>query len=165
MAVDKSVIGIPTGKCKLIIERGPVAIFAKAVKEDSGAYQSPEGAKKVGLERIPVPPTYGFVMQYWGAFPEVQPADDPAKKRNVLMEVIGGLMKEGGVILHGEQEFIYHHPIMVGDVLVGEGKVVDLYERESKGRVMTFLITENVYRNEKTGEPVLTTRMNLIHRR
>jgi len=31
--------------------------------------------------------------------------------------------------------------------------------------VMTFLITENVYRDEKSGQPVLTTRMNLIHRR
>jgi len=52
----------------------------------------------------------------------------------------------------------------VGDVLVGEGKVVDVYEKESKGKTMTFLVTENVYSDEKTGEPVVSTRMNLIHR-
>ena len=165
MAVDKSIIGAPTGKSKIVVERGPVGVFARAVKDDSEVYQDPEAARAAGFERIPVPPTYGFAMSYWGGFREIQPADDPGKTRNILMEVMGGLMSQGGVILHGEQEFVYHRPIMVGDVLVGEGKVVDFYERESKGKVMTFLITENVYRDEKSGQPVLTTRMNLIHRR
>jgi uncharacterized protein YrrD len=53
---------------------------------------------------------------------------------------------------------------MVGDVLEGEGKVTDVYEKESKGKTMTFLVTENVFKDAKTGDPVLTTRMNLIHR-
>jgi hypothetical protein len=80
------------------------------------------------------------------------------------MKIMGGLMSKGGMILHGEQEFTYHRPLAVGDVLIGEGKVVDLYEKESKGKTMTFLVTENEYRDEKSGEPVVTTRMNLIHR-
>ena len=29
---------------------------------------------------------------------------------------------------------------------------------------MTFLVTETVWRDEKTGEPVVTERFNLIHR-
>jgi hypothetical protein len=49
-------------------------------------------------------------------------------------------------------------------VLRGEGKVVDLYEKESKGKTMTFIVTETVYREEKTLEPVLTMRFNLVHR-
>jgi acyl dehydratase len=165
MAVDKSVIGTPTGRSRIVIERGPVAAFARAVKDTNPVYTDPEAARRAGFDRIPVPPTYGFAMSYWGGFPEMQPADDPARRRNPVMEIIGGLMKEGGVVLHGEQEFVYHRPIEVGDVLIGEGRVVDVYERESKGRTMTFLVTENSYRDEKTGEPVLTTRMNLIHRR
>jgi acyl dehydratase len=80
------------------------------------------------------------------------------------MEVIGTLMQKGGMVLHGEQEFEYHRPVMVGDVLEGEGKVTDVYEKESKGKTMTFLVTENVFKDAKTGDPVLTTRMNLIHR-
>jgi acyl dehydratase len=165
MAVDKSYIGKTTGKSKVLIERGPVSIFAKAVKDNNPVYQTGEAAGAAGFDAIPVPPTYGFAMSYWGGFPELQPADDPGKQHNILAEIMGGLMQQGGVILHGEQEFIYHRPIAVGDVLTGEGKIVDFYERESKGRVMTFLVTENVYHSEKTGEPVLTTRMNLIHRR
>jgi acyl dehydratase len=163
MAVDKSLIGTPTGKSKITIERGPVSNFAKAVQDDNPIYQSPEAAKEAGFDNIPVPPTYSFAMAHWGAFTEQQPGDaNPG--RNPVMEIIGGLMQKGGLVLHGEEEFEYHRPLVVGDVLEGEGKVTDVYEKESKGKTMTFLVTENVFKDAKTGEPVVTTRMNLIHR-
>jgi hypothetical protein len=53
---------------------------------------------------------------------------------------------------------------MVGDRLVGDGRITDMYEKESKGRTMTFLVTETAWRDEKTDEPVVTERFNLIHR-
>ena len=165
MAVDTSVIGRTTGKWKITIERSPVANFAKAVKDSNPVYQNAQAARDAGLDGIPAPPTYPFAMAHWGAFPEDQPDDDPAKgSKSPVMQIIGELMKTGGLMLHGEQEFTYHRPVFVGDVLLGEGKVVDLYEKESKGKTMTFLVTENVYRDEKTGDPVVSTRMNLIHR-
>jgi hypothetical protein len=49
-------------------------------------------------------------------------------------------------------------------VLRSEGKVVDAYEKESKGKKMTFVVTETVWSDDQTGEPVLTARFNLIHR-
>ena len=49
-------------------------------------------------------------------------------------------------------------------MLVSEGKIVDVYEKESKGKTMTFLVSETVWKDDKTGEPVLTERFNLIHR-
>ena len=55
------------------------------------------------------------------------------------MTAMGPLMAKGGLILHGEQEFLYHRPVQVGDVLVGEGKITDAYQKESKGRTMTFI--------------------------
>ncbi len=67
------------------------------------------------------------------------------------------------MVLHGEQDFEYHRPIVVGDVLHNEGKVVDYYTKESNGRTMTFIVTEDVYTDE-TGEKVVTSRMNLLHR-
>jgi hypothetical protein len=54
--------------------------------------------------------------------------------------------------------------LLVGDVLVGEGKIGDFYEKESKGKTMTFIVTETVWRDEQTNEPVVTERFNLIHR-
>ena len=164
MDVDKSLIGTPTGKSKITVERGPVSNFAKALTDDNPIYRNPEAAKAAGFDNIPAPPTWGFAMAHWGAFAEQQP-EDPTKGRNPVMEVIGTLMQKGGLVLHGEQEFEYHRPIVAGDVLRSEGKVVDAYEKESKGKTMTFVVSETVWSDDKTGEPVLTARFNLIHRR
>ena len=88
---------------------------------------------------------------------------------NVLVNAHGfalysPVQEKGGTILHGEQAFEYHRPLVVGDVLVGEGKVAEAYEKESGDSVMTFVITETQFRDEKTGELVLTSRTNLLHR-
>jgi acyl dehydratase len=164
MPVDKSVVGRPTGKSTVRIERGPVAVFAKAVKDESPIYQRLDAAKEAGFDNVPMPPTYTFSgAGFIGSFPDEQPADDPAKGGNPMMEIIGGLMAKGGMVLHGEQEFEYHRPVVVGDVLQREGKVVDVYEKQSGDRTMTFVVTEDEYR-DGSGDLVLTSRMNLIHR-
>ena len=160
--VLKSIIGQPTGKAKVLVERGPVQHFADAVLSTSPIYQDPDAAKEAGFDAIPAPPTWPFSMEFSGKFTELQPADAPTG--NPLMTAVGPLMAKGGLILHGEQEFIYHRPVEVGDVLVSEGKIVDAYQKESKGRTMTFILSETNWRDEKTGEPVVTARFNLIHR-
>ena len=158
----KKIIGKPMSKSKVVIERGPVANFATAVCDANPVYRDPRAASEAGFDAIAVPPTFPFVMQAWGEFPEDQPADKPTG--NPLGEVIGPLMSKGGIILHGEQEFIYHRPVTVGDVLSGEGRVTDAYAKESKGKTMTFIVTETVWRDDATGDPVVTSRFNLIHR-
>lgn len=158
----KKVIGKPMSKSKVVVERGPVTNFAIAVCDNSAVYRDPEAAKAAGLDAIPVPPTFPFVMNNWGEFPEIQPKDVPTG--NPMGEVLGPLIAKGGLILHGEQEFIYHRPVKVGDVLSGEGTVTDAYSKESKGKTMTFVVTETVWKDDKTGEPVVTTRFNVIHR-
>ena len=163
MPEASEVIGRPTSRGTIAIERGPVSNFAAAVKDESAVYSSKEAAQEAGFDDIPAPPTFGFSMAHWGKFAEQQPADDPALEGNPTMEIIGGLMAKGGMVLHGEQEFVYHRPVVVGDVLHEEGKVVDFYPKESKGKTMTFLVTEDEYRDD-TGDLVLTSRMNLLHR-
>jgi acyl dehydratase len=160
--VLKSIIGQPTGKAKVIVERGPVQHFADAVLSASPIYHDPKAAKDAGFDGIPAPPTWPFSMEFSGKFAELQPADAPTG--NPLMTAVGPLMAKGGLILHGEQEFIYHRPVQVGDVLVSEGKIVDAYQKESKGRTMTFIVSETNWRDDKTGAPVVTARFNLIHR-
>ncbi len=158
----KAIIGKPMSKSKVVVERGPVANFATAVCDPNPVYRDPRAAREAGLERIPAPPTFPFVMNTWGEFAEDQPTDKPTG--NPMGEIIGPLMASGGLILHGEQAFEYHRPVFVGDVLVGEGTVVDAYAKESKGRTMTFVVTETVWKDADSGEPVATTRFNLIHR-
>jgi hydroxyacyl-ACP dehydratase HTD2-like protein with hotdog domain len=77
---------------------------------------------------------------------------------------MGELYGKGALILHGEQEFEYHRPMVVGDVLSGEGTIVDLYEKETESATMTFIVIETVWRDDSNGEPVVTERFNLIGR-
>jgi len=73
-------------------------------------------------------------------------------------------MAKGGPTLHGEQECPYPRPVVAGDVLEGRGTVVDAYRKESKGKVMTFVVVETAWSDLASGEPVCTSRMNIIHR-
>ncbi len=163
MAVDKSIIGKPTGAFKVRVERGPVEFFASALFDENPVYHDPAAAKAAGLPSIPAPPTFSFAMQHMGKWGEEQPAD-PTKGENPMHTVMGALYGKGALILHGEEEFEYHRPIAVGDVLLGEGQVLDTYERETESAVMTFVVIETKWRDEKTGEPVVTERFNLIGR-
>jgi len=156
-------VGRSTGKAVVVVERGPLTRFAEAVTESSPVYQRRDAAQAAGFDDIPAPPTYFFSgAQYWGAFAEEQPADaDPPD--NPMAEVMGALISGGGMILHGEQDFTYHRPVVAGDRLTAETTVVDYYVKETGERTMTFLVTETTY-SDRSDEPVLTARMNLIHR-
>ncbi len=160
--VLKKIIGKPTGTTVVTVERGQLSLFAEAVKDNSPVYRDLRAAQAVGLAGIPAPPTYPFVMGNFGAYPELQTEEAPTG--NPMAEVLGPLMANGGLILHGEQEFIYHRPVLAGDVLVGRGAVADAYRKESKGRTMTFVVVETEWSERDTGTPVCTSRMNIIHR-
>jgi acyl dehydratase len=157
-----TIIGTPTGTTVVTVERGQLAEFATAVKDDSPVYRDTRAAADAGLPGIPAPPTYPFVMGNFGAYPELQ--TDEAPGGNPMASVLGPLIAKGGLILHGEQEFTYRRPVVAGDVLEGRGTVVDAYQKESKGKVMTFVVVETAWSDRATGEPVCTSRMNIIHR-
>ena len=144
------------------LEHGPVANFAKACKDDNPIYQSELAAKEAGFAGIPLPPTFPFVVQSWGAFPDIQPEQDPSV--GDIGAVIGELMAGGGLILHGEQEFVYHRTVVVGDTLHGTGRIADITTKEgSGGAKMTVVKAETEYRND-AGELAVTLTMSLIHR-
>jgi hypothetical protein len=163
MAVDTSIIGKPTGARKVRVERGPVEFFATSLKDGNPVYHDAGAAAAAGFGGIPAPPTFSFVMGHMGARAEEQPPD-PSGGDNPMFLVMRDLMKHGGLVLHGEQEFVYHRPIVEGDVLHSEGRIADLYEKESKGSIMTFIVMETEWRDESDA-PVVTERFNLIHRR
>jgi len=163
MAVDTSIIGKPTSARRVRVERGPIEFFATALKDPNPIYHDAGAAAAAGFSGIPAPPTFSFVMGHQGSRSEEQPPD-PTGGQNPMFSVMGGLMAQGGLVLHGEQEFVYHRPIVEGDVLDGAGHVTDIYEKESKGSIMTFIVMETVWR-DGAGEPVVTERFNLIHRR
>jgi len=163
MAVDTSVVGRSTGTSRVRIERGAVAFFADALKDRNPIYRDEQVAAAAGLPSIPAPPTYPFAMKQIGLYSAEQPPDTTGGA-NPMHEVMGALFAKGGLVLHGEEEFRYHRPMVVGDVLVGEGVVADIYEKDTGSAVMTFIVIETVWRDESNDEPVVTEVFNLIHR-
>ena len=164
MTVDRSIIGTTTGRQRVVVERGHVWRFAQAVKDDNPVYRDPEAAKAAGLDGPTVPPTYGFVLGNGAAYPELQSFEGGTGGTTDVGKISAELRKDGGLILHGEQEFEYQKPVVAGQVLIREGRVADYYQKQSGDRTMTFVVTEDRFFDEASGEPVLTTRFNLIHR-
>lgn len=156
-------IGKSTGAVTTHIERGSVSRFAQALTDNNPVYQDMDAAREAGFDAPPLPPTWTFAAAYLGAYPEDQPQDTTGGEGNPMMKIMGALMKNGGMILHGEQEFRYHQPAQCGEIMHSEGKITDIYSKESKGKVMTFIVMETVFKNE-AGEPVVTEVFNLIHR-
>lgn len=163
MAVDTSAIGKVTGAWRVTVERTAIEKFADAVRDPNPIYHDEGAASAAGFDAIPAPPTFSFSAPFWGSFAEDQP-DDPTGGENPMHAVMGSLMATGGLVLHGEESFEYHRPIQAGDVLSGEGKIVDIYEKETSSATMTFLVMETTWRDDASGDPVVTERFNLIHR-
>ncbi len=138
-------IGRPLGRQTVTIERGPVRAFSQAIMDTSGAYESTDS---------PVPPTFPFVMPYWGS-------DNPGGTTGLPIENLRG---KGRAILHGEQEFIYHqdrHP-RVGDVLVGDGVVSEVYEKaKGDGGKLEFYVTDTTWCLEGSSDPLVTVKFTL----
>ena len=68
------------------------------------------------------------------------------------------------MILHGEQEFVYHRTPVVGQTLVGTRSVADVYEKDTSSARMEFYVMETVWRDKDTGDDVVTDRFTLIVR-
>ncbi|MBM4243375.1 MAG: MaoC family dehydratase [Deltaproteobacteria bacterium] len=156
--------GAPMSAHTIHVERGAASRFAAAVTDTNPVYHDLRAAREAGFDGIPVPPTWTFASPFLGAWAEDQPADPTGGKGNPMMSIMSDLMKSGGIVLHGEQEFVYHQPVQSGDVLTSFGRINDIYTKESGGKVMTFVVMETVFKNEN-GEPVVTEIFNLIHRR
>ncbi len=107
------------------IEHAPVMLFARAVKDDNPVYSSEQAAHDAGFERVPVPPTFSFVMTQSGAFPDLQDGPPPPA-------LSPAAYARKGLFLHGEQHFTYHRQISVGDVLHGQMRTSKPLTRQAR---------------------------------
>ena len=163
MTVDTSAIGKATGAWRVTVERGPVSNFAAALEDSNPIYRDVNQAHGAGFDNIPAPPTFTFAMPFWGSFSEDQPPD-PTGGANPMHTIMGELFAKGALVLHGEQEFVYHRTPVAGDVLDGVQTITDIYEKSSETANMTFVVMETQWSDARNGSPVVTERFNLIAR-
>jgi acyl dehydratase len=148
------------------IEQGPVAVFADVIGARSDIYRSTRAARAAGYSGIPVPPTFGFIMATWGAHADLQPARpaDPAELAD-LTAVSTALAEGGGLLLHGEQEFSYHRPLIVGETLDTSGVVLAVTDKLGSGQRPLRLARLRLEARDEDGELALTQVMTLVCRR
>jgi hypothetical protein len=140
------------------IERGPVMLFARAVKDDSPVYASEGAARDAGLDRVPVPPTYTFVMASAGAFPDIQPAGGTGSMYASAGGDAASAFARDGLFLHGEQHFEFHRPVSVGDVLDGRMRTSKPIARQARRGPMEVTYFQTSW-TDIDGRPVVDERI------
>ena len=139
--VDKSIVGTEMGGSWMMVERGKIREFAKAILDDNPAYE---------LDDPPVPPTYTMAIAHWPA---------PQGGQGASLSKLGlDLLR----VLHGGQEYEYLGEIKEGDKLTTRSRISDVYEKEGKrGGTLTFVTSETTFTNQR-GEDVLIARTILV---
>lgn len=127
------------------IERGKVAEFARAIHDPAEIYFNETAAREAGYETIPAPPTFPRTSY----FPRYRPDD-------IDYRLGFDLGFDRARVVHGEQEYEYSRPLYVGDELVGDTTMDDIYQREgSNGGTMTFAVLRTEF-VDNAGEHVLS---------
>jgi acyl dehydratase len=127
------------------IERGKIKEFADAIGDPNPLYRDPEYAAKTPFGGIVAPPTFLRTFLY-----------EPRAASEALA------VKDWSYIVHGEQEFEYVAPVLAGDVLTAQDRIVGITEKESRraGKLQIAVI-ETVFHNQR-GETVQVARRTLV---
>jgi hydroxyacyl-ACP dehydratase HTD2-like protein with hotdog domain len=121
--VDQSAVGRTFTPVIAHVEPGRLRFFLDTLGERNPVYR--EAA-------APVPPTYLFCL-------EMMDAAEP-------FEFLNALGIDLARVLHGEQRFDYHAPVVVGDTLTFKPRVTDVTDK--KGGAMTLIVVETAVTNQ-----------------
>jgi len=127
-----------------VVGREAVRQFAGAVGAEHPLHHDVAAARRAGFGDVVAPPTFAVVV--------AQPATDA-----MMADPEVGL--EYSRIVHGEQSFAHHAPIVAGDELDATMTVASV--RSAGGAAMLTLVTRV---STTTGEPRSTVTALLVHR-
>jgi acyl dehydratase len=144
MPLNQSLKGKEYPEVAFTVERNQVLLFADAVSEDAAPFRDPEGAKAAGYSEQVAPPTFVTKVQILSS---AQVVTDQELGLNYMM------------VVHGEQEFEWRRPVVVGDELRATPRIADIY---AKGR-HEYLVIESELK-AASGETVGISRSTLISR-
>jgi len=123
-------IGRKSEQRKIVVERGQLKLFAKAILETNPIYFDEEAAKAAGHPDILALPTFGNSLKQL----------TPPKE---LTYDSMGIDYKG--LLHAQEKIEHFHQIYAGDRLTLITEVTDMYEK--KGGALEFLVMlTSIYR-------------------
>jgi len=132
--VDQSAVGHRFAPVTAHVEPGRLRYFLNTLGERNPIYRELGAARAAGFAATPVPPTYLFCL-------EMMDTENP-------FEMLTTLKIDLSRVLHGEQSFTYHAPVVVGDTLTFRSRVAGVTDK--KGGAMTLIVVETQVTNQKT---------------
>ena len=126
------------------VEREHVLQFADAIGEDNPVFRDAEAARALGYPGQIAPPTFATVMQIMTSGQAVL---DPELGLNYAL------------VVHGEQEYEWQRPLLVGETLRATPRIADIYSRGPN----EFLVIEAEIEDE-AGNAVGLSRSTLLSR-
>jgi acyl dehydratase len=139
---------------RFAIEAGQVLNFARAIGDANPVYASAEAAAAVGLSNIAAPPT--FVQSSAHVDPDYPLRPNPGQEWFGSGGGPGTRDPRGAGVLHAEQHFEYHRPLLVSDVLTATVAPGRSWEKTGRrGGKLTFAEQITQYRDE-SGALVVT---------
>ena len=133
----RSLVGARSEPVANLIERGAVRKFAEAIGDPNPLYVDEVVARGSRYGGLVAPPTFPRTLEYG----EIEGMDWP----------------DAGMI-HGEHGVSYaSRPLLVGEELRCYTKLEDYYEKESRGGLLGFVVTER-FGEGPTGERRFTMR-------
>jgi acyl dehydratase len=148
--IDKKFIGTESPPVSIEVEKYPIKFFALSIGELDPIHHDEAAAKAAGYRSLVAPPTYAFCLNSMAA--------QGGGARNTLYQQMGVRMER---VLHGEQTFTYHKPIVAGDRLTFRQKVSDIYDK--KGGALDFIVQDTAVTNQN-GERVVDMRTVIVVR-
>ena len=126
--VDQSAVGHAFTPVTARVEPARLRFFLDMLGETNAVYRDDKAAQAAGFTAAPVPPTYLFCL-------EMMDAPDP-------FEFLTALDIDLARVLHGEQRFDYHAPVMVGDTLTFKSRVADVTDKKGGAMTLIVVVTE-----------------------
>lgn len=123
MSLNLDYLGHKSEPRDVIVERGQIRLFAKAIGESNPVHFDPTSAQAEGYPDLLAPPTFGACLKF------IAPAESPAYDELGL---------DYRRLLHGEESIEYFKPIFAGNQLSLVTEITDIYEK--KGGALEFLV-------------------------
>jgi acyl dehydratase len=144
--VDQSAVGRSFTPVTARVEPGRLRYFLDTLGEQNPVYRDDAAARAAGYSARPVPPTYLFCLEMLD--------------NQLPFEFLTELKIDLARVLHGEQRFAYHAPVVVGDTLTFKSRVSGVADK--KGGAMTMVMVETEVTNQHGAHVADTARTIVV---
>jgi hypothetical protein len=143
------------------VEAGQVLQFTRALGDSNPIFTDAGAAAATGLEAIPAPPTYVQAGAHFDPDYPLRPRPGRAWFGSAREATGYGPddVDAASRMLHAEQHYVYHRPLLVGDVLTASVRDGDSWVKQGRrGGELCFVETITEYRDAR-GALVVTARV------